>query len=102
MILPFILKDTDGNEHGASLWRNDADVCELKGDGNCVKNGFYYGTEDSREPKFCARHYFAGTNCESGFYKIVDKNIYEGESGDKLPVICEKCGVRKGDQCQCN
>ena len=31
----------------------------------------------------------------------MDEGAYEGELGDELPIKCEKCFVRVGNDCQC-
>ena len=41
------------------LWESAENACELENeDGLCDPSGYYYGTSDSREPKFCARHFY--------------------------------------------
>lgn len=35
--------------------------------GDCDNSGYYYGTSDEREPKFCARHFY--------------QNVVNGEKG---------------------
>jgi hypothetical protein len=51
----------DGNETPCQLWQSDNNECEFQTDssaGLCDTSGMYYGTDDLREPKFCARHFY--------------------------------------------
>ena len=51
----------DTEETLCQLWQSDNNVCEFQTDaavGLCDTSGIYYGTDDSREPKFCARHFY--------------------------------------------
>jgi hypothetical protein len=41
-----------------ALWQSEENICDLKKNGVCDDSGYYYGTSDDREPKFCARHFY--------------------------------------------
>lgn len=45
---------------------------------------------------------FAKEDCDFSVWESEVEEYTEGEDGDSLPVKCEKCGVREGDDCQCN
>jgi hypothetical protein len=59
------------------LWQSDENICELKDDppNVCDHSGLFYGTTDSREPKFCARHFYQHLVAGDGEtnYKLVDE-----------------------------
>jgi len=70
--MPWVL-ELDGEEvHDCFLFEGDASDCEMAGKGGCGTSKCFLGTGDSREPKFCLRHYFElnGDDREGG-YKIV-------------------------------
>jgi hypothetical protein len=71
--LPFV-SVLDGDESSVCAWESNENVCEYDLP-ECVVNGTYFGTDDSREPKFCQRHFFGDvTNGDGhGNYKLVFK-----------------------------
>ena len=58
------------------LWRSADNICELRDDSLnvCDPSGLFYGTTDSREPTFCARHFYQHVVAGDGEtnYKLVD------------------------------
>lgn len=60
--------ELDGDLTDCALWKaenpDDHITCEYNSDrdipnvGLCDNSGYFYGTSDSREPKFCARHFY--------------------------------------------
>lgn len=83
-LLPFdsILDD---DPIDCALWQSEDNLCEfqmhnpaLAGQarvGNCDNSGFYYGTSDEDEPKFCAKHFYQQVVNGDGKsnYKLEDK-----------------------------
>lgn len=59
-LLPFdSILDDDKLDCG--LWQSKKNICEFQSDlkvQKCDTSGFYYGTTDELEPKFCARHFY--------------------------------------------
>lgn len=60
----FIEGQEEDTKIDSAMWYLDpklSNQCELQAEGGCVIDfGFYFGTSDSREPKFCPAHYFTG------------------------------------------
>lgn len=56
------------------LFESEENICELIHHSGCDTSGRYYGTEDEREPKFCARHYYQEIVSGDGQsnYKLID------------------------------
>jgi hypothetical protein len=52
----------DEDELTCGLWKSKENVCEYQhmydDAGLCDTSGYYYGTADEYEPKFCARHFY--------------------------------------------
>lgn len=66
----------DDNEFDCVLWQSQKQICEANdgSHGACDTSGFYYGTSDSREPKFCARHFYDVVSGDgNGDYGLKDK-----------------------------
>ncbi len=65
--------ELDDQRLECGIWQSDANVCELQSDvaGACDTSGLYYGTNDERETKFCARH----------FYRVVVSGDGESSTG---------------------
>ena len=61
-ILPYNTVINGDDELDVALWHSNRNICEMNTsqhtDGLCDTSGLYYGTSDSREPKFCARHFY--------------------------------------------
>jgi len=62
-LMPFEA-ELDGDKLPCGLWQNDnPNTCEFFTDppseaGACYNTGFFYGTDNELEPKFCARHFY--------------------------------------------
>jgi hypothetical protein len=58
------------------LWQSNENICEFQDDppNACDPSGLFYGTTDSREPKFCARHFYQQVVAGDGEsnYKLID------------------------------
>ena len=65
----------DGHKLEVCLWKSKHLICEFDGKGRCDESGYFYGTLDSREPKFCARHFYQEIVSGNGKtnYKLVDE-----------------------------
>lgn len=71
----------DNDLTDCALWQSDENICELQDpaqqtqfDGMpCDPSGYYYGTSDSRDPKFCAYHFY--TEVVSGDGKTNNKLV---------------------------
>ena len=62
------------------IWQSATNICEQRefGFGRCdTGEGLYYGTSDSREPKFCPRHYYEMHFGERASYQLLDQTIEE-------------------------
>lgn len=63
-ILPYNSVINGDDESDVALWHSNTNICERQpttlddSTGLCDTSGLYYGTSDSREPKFCARHFY--------------------------------------------
>jgi hypothetical protein len=63
-ILPYSSIINGDEELDCALWHSSTNICERQpttvddSTGLCDTSGLYYGTSDSREPKFCARHFY--------------------------------------------
>ena len=58
------------------LWQSDENICDLNGGSTiCDPSSLYYGTLDSREPHFCARHFYQEVVIGDGAinYKLLDR-----------------------------
>lgn len=55
-ILSFV-STIDDSEFSVAAWESPKNICDID-DSSCLVTGLYFGTDDSREPKFCPRHYF--------------------------------------------
>ena len=106
-LLPYV-STYDGQEHEVALWESDKNECEYNNeDGKCDTSGLYYGTGDSHEPKFCARHFYQSVckveqsgcytlkdndeevRCFQCDYEIIEQaNIFEGL---ERSYVCPKC-----------
>lgn len=72
-----LASELDGDKLPVALWQSDENVCELKPEVSTPEEDcqgtMFFGTEDEREPKFCAYHFFI--ECTSGDgksnYKLV-------------------------------
>lgn len=54
--------EKEGEGLDCAMFHSPENICELQDTHDCITdNGLYFGTSDSREPKFCPRHYFTGT-----------------------------------------
>ena len=73
--MPFY-SELGGDKTDCALWQSDENICDLRASepGVCDPSGLYYGTTDSREPKFCGRH----------FYHRVVLSDGDGETGYEL------------------
>ena len=64
-IIAFLPEDRDNSELDVAMWQSDSNICECQGDGGHLecqtRDGIYFGTSDSREPKFCPAHFFGDT-----------------------------------------
>lgn len=59
MRLKSYLPYDNDSELDCGMWWSDVPACEFD-DENCLNScGLYFGTMDSREPKFCAYHFFS-------------------------------------------
>lgn len=57
-----------------AIWHSDTNACEFHEEGCLTHHGIYFGTSDSREPKFCPLHYFG----ETGYVlEVVEKDDFE-------------------------
>jgi len=65
-LLPF-KSVLDDQELPVALWKSKENLCEYHDPqavtqfdsvGECDNSGYYYGTADELEPKFCARHFY--------------------------------------------
>jgi len=60
----FIEGEEDDTKLDSAMWYLDPKMgnqCERNFNGGCVFDfGIYFGTSDSRDPKFCPAHYFTG------------------------------------------
>jgi hypothetical protein len=55
----FLPEDKENSSLDTAMWYSNENLCERADEGGCItKNGLYFGTQDSREPKFCPRHFF--------------------------------------------
>lgn len=89
-LLPWV-STIEGEEHDPTAavldqaaWRCSRNVCDCAGDGWCDGTGFYYGTSDEGEPKFCARHFFSGIG-----YALIDLAPAEHKAA-VLQDACER------------
>jgi hypothetical protein len=75
--MPFY-SELDDSQTDCGLWESETNVCEFQGErgtvGACDTSGLYYGTTDSREPKFCARHFYQLVVSGDGTtnYRLID------------------------------
>lgn len=55
------------------IWESDENICELQDNQKCTNTTEYFGTTDSREPKFCPRHFFKDVVSGDGItnYKLI-------------------------------
>lgn len=81
-LLPFVtVLDDPKDTLDCGLWQSGINECEMQGAkrgiDNCDNSGFYYGTSDSREPKFCARHFYQNVvnGVEGGSYILKDQEV---------------------------
>lgn len=104
----------DGDITDAALWSRDDDdpesLCEFQSsqekDGKCDTSGLFYGTGDSREPKFCARHFYQHVVNGDGKtnYKLTDdidldfliESVQKGVDSIFTRVV-EQYGLKTGD-----
>jgi hypothetical protein len=69
----------DGDVIPTHLYRREEgelNPCDCQNDKeSCDNSGIYYGTDDEREPKFCARHFFQVVASGNGKtnYKLIEK-----------------------------
>lgn len=88
--MPFY-SELDGKTDCA-IWQSGEHICELKDDGRgvCDPSGLFYGTTDSREPKFCARHFYMDIVSGNGKtnYKLMTGTRSEEKQSDSAP--CEQ------------
>ena len=55
----FLPEDAENSALDTAMWQSNQNLCERADEGQCItKNGIYFGTPDSHEPKFCPRHFF--------------------------------------------
>jgi hypothetical protein len=62
-LIVYLPDDPEGSALDSALWHDDENICELSDDNHqqcVVEFGFFFGTTDSREPKFCPAHFFTG------------------------------------------
>ena len=61
----FLSGEKETSSLDVAMWRAQENVCELADQGACVtEHGYYFGTSDSREPKFCPAHFFGDLGYE--------------------------------------
>jgi len=59
-LMPFEA-ELDGDKLPCGLWQSgDQNSCEFFNQkaGACDNSGYFYGTDNDLEPKFCARHFY--------------------------------------------
>lgn len=108
----YLPEDRENSEIDVAMWHSDENICALKDDAavtqfdgtDCItKHGIYFGTSDSREPKFCPAHYFGDlgyTIEESGRCSIRCNNCFGGFNEENLvPIgdmrVCPTCKTDK-------
>ena len=67
----------DDHTLDVALWENENNVCEYADGehGFCDTSGYYYGTNDPREPQFCARHFYQiAVDEERTGYKLISRD----------------------------
>jgi len=67
----YIDGDKENSELDVAIFYSDTNQCECQDPNGtpCVTyHGFYFGTGDEREPKFCPTHYFSNLG-----YKVTTK-----------------------------
>ena len=73
--MPFY-SELGGDKTDCALYQGNENICDLQDDsrGACDPSGMFYGTTDSREPKFCARHFYQEVVSGDGTtnYKLKD------------------------------
>lgn len=81
--LPFCSQHLSESLIDCVLWQSDTNICEFNPahvsdptdtQGLCDPSGLYYGTFDSREPKFCARHFYLRMIAENETH-LVDEPV---------------------------
>lgn len=78
-VLPFF-SELDNDFLDCGLWESDTNICELQEDNTCTKYSTeYFGTTDSREPKFCFKHFRLDVVSGDGHtnYKLITAKEYE-------------------------
>ena len=59
-LIAFLPEDKEGSMLDVAMWFSAKNLCERQEEAACItKNGIYFGTTDSVEPKFCPLHFFA-------------------------------------------
>ena len=77
-LMPFE-SEMDGDKTPCGLWSGEDNLCDYndkaRSAGNCDDSGFYYGTDNELEPKFCARHFYQFVVSGDGKtnYQLVDR-----------------------------
>ena len=84
-----IYSELDGDFLDVGAWESEENICELQEDKRCLKNNIeYFGTTDSREPKFCFKHFIV--DVVSGDGKTNYKLISEKEMKKKVKLLQSK------------
>lgn len=72
-VIPFFSK-LDDDYLDIAIWESDENICDLvEPSRKCTNTTEYFGTSDSREPKFCPHHFFGQVVSGNGIdnYKLV-------------------------------